>query len=129
MCACPSFAQQKLDHSSSFLGLGMTWGVPQRLEAAEWGFAQERSIMHELLHGCVLLTIASSVWMSGIFLKNAQSLVHGSAPEGGTSDKCHLVSLTYLQLIFFSIHMELTKDNKIHAWPVYCKNWLFICWC
>lgn len=80
----------------------MKWGAPQRLEGAEWRFAQEGNIMYELLLGCVLLTITNSVWMSSIFLKNAQSLVHGSAPGGGTVDNCHLVSLTSLQLIFFS---------------------------
>lgn len=81
---------------------GYELGAPQRLEGAEWGFAQERNIMYELLHGCVLLTITNSVWTRSVFLKNAQSLVHDSAAGVGTLDKSHLASLTGLQLIFFS---------------------------
>lgn len=54
--------------------------------------------MYELLHGCVLLTITNSVWTSSIFLKNAESFMHGSAPGGGTLDKSRLASLTGLQL-------------------------------
>lgn len=41
---------------------GNELGAPQRLESAEWGFAQEGNIMYELLYGCVLLTITNSVF-------------------------------------------------------------------
>lgn len=81
---------------------GYELGAPQRLEDAAWGFAQEGNIVYELLHGCVLLTITNSVWTSSVFLKNAESFVHGSARGGGTLDKSHLANLTGLQLIFFS---------------------------
>lgn len=58
--------------------------------------------MYESADGCVLLTIINSVWTSSIFLKNAKSLVHHTAPRGGALDKSHLASLTSLELISFS---------------------------
>lgn len=54
------------------------------------------------LKGCALLALISSVWTSSIFLKNAKSLVHGTAPGGGALGKSHLASLTGLELISFS---------------------------
>jgi len=58
--------------------------------------------MFELLDDHVLLTIINSVCTSNIFLKNAKSLVHDTAPGGGALDKSHLASLTSLELISFS---------------------------
>lgn len=110
----------------SCFGCGL--GAPQRLGGAEWGFAQEGNTMHELLDGCVLLTIINSVWTSSISLKNAKSLVHDTCTWGCCLKQISFSKSNQLRADFLLRHMELTKDNRDHARQAYYKNWLFIFW-
>lgn len=128
LCACLSYAPQKLykrDPAGTSLLIscfGYGLGAPQRLGGAEWGFAQEGNLTYDLLDGWVLLTINSSVWTSSIFLENAKSLVHDTAPRGWGLRQISFSKSNRLRADFLLRHMELTKDNRYHAWPAYYKN-------